>query len=575
MKRLFLILLFIVLVALPCLGAVNVFTTSVDNKKTYKNAYRWTSKPKDLLLDWAQEVEDRTDGTTGNQSIFFSPTDTVPTATKGRMYYNLTGNQLRFYNGSSWVILGTSSSGDSLDTAYNNGVGITVDNGAVTLTAPNANDNVALAIVQSDTTSAKAFTLTNAGSGNTIDIQGSSGNDIDGTGNTWKVTTAGALTCVGVTTTGELLVTTSDVLFDDTYDVAWDTSADMLIFQDNAVLGLGGDHDGAADITITGDGTNVLIEAVSDDWGQVRIGSTNAADWAFYGSTNSNIALFDVSASELLLNGYDIRLSDDDLLTFGDSSSSDSFVMDFDETTDNLVIVATTANDAVQIGDAVTNTDLKMMGTTAGDFVIFDASGNELFFEDCDLKINEGAQIEFSVADDSIDWTIDISTDETLLFLPSETDGTSTFNIGDATNTSDVRIFGETASTVLFDASGDRVIFGTYDIEVEDTANLIIGSDDEFVIDNSTETLRIIPSDTTDDFAFHFGSATNTMDIIAYCSTGGETLTWDAGADSLTVVADLSLFTMTGTTLPFHVNVTGTVSGEAAKLETTVSKHSL
>lgn len=572
MKRILITIFILATLAIsPGYGAL---TNSVDVDAGQITSYWWTGEPlMDTAWLWSKEVEDILEGGTAIGSLFFDPTDTAPDTDEGMLYYNDTANNFVFYNGSSWVTVGTSSGGDSLDTAYNNGNGITVDGTAVTLTVGASDDNSALAIVHGETTNDNdAFTITNSADASTavsIQIDGTAGYDIQGTSDTWNVSIAGAATLVGVTTTGELLVTTSDVLFDDTYDVAWDTSADMLIFQDNAVLGLGGDHDGAADITITGDGTNVLIEAVSDNWGQVRVGSTNAIDWAHYGSTNSKIALWDASAAELLLNGYDIRLSDDDLLTFGDSSASDSFVMDFDEVTDNLVIVATTANDAVQVGDGTTNTDFKMMGATGSTYALWDSSADEMFYDLADLKISDQSQIEFVDASDGIDWAIDCVTAETLLIYPTETTDDQSINLGNATNTTDLRIFGATASTVVYDASADRVIFDVYDMEFNDTSNLIIGSDDEFVIDNSSETLRIIPSDTDDDFAMHLGSANNTMDLLIYGKTASELITWDASADSFTVVGDLALFTLTGTTKPFYVNVTGTVAGVAVELKTT------
>ena len=52
------------------------------------------------------------------------------------------------------------------------------------------------------------------------------------------------------------------MLFDDTYDVAWDTDRDMFIFQDNAILGMGGAHDATADVTFKWDTSNLLIESV-------------------------------------------------------------------------------------------------------------------------------------------------------------------------------------------------------------------------------------------------------------------------------------------------------------------------
>ena len=188
LKKIFLIGLLVLMLATTVHSA---FTTSISNRKTYKNAYRWTGKPKDLLLDWAEEVEDRMDGTTGNEFVFFLPT-TAPSATTGNLYFDLSLDALVVRTSSGFETLEAGGDFASLDEAYNGGAAITVDNGAVTLTAPNANDNTAFAIVQADTGTAVGMTLTNAGTGNTIDIQNNqAGTDIEGTDDKWNVATTG------------------------------------------------------------------------------------------------------------------------------------------------------------------------------------------------------------------------------------------------------------------------------------------------------------------------------------------------------------------------------------------------
>lgn len=196
MKKIVVLILLVVLVASPfALAAINDFTTTIDSRYTWKNDYHWTGQPRDGLLRWATEVEDRADGTTGNQSIFFDPTDVAPTTTEGRLYYNDTLDALRLYTPSGWVTLEKGGDYASLDEAYDGGAAISVDDGAVTLTASDAASNVALAIVQSDTGTAKGVTLTNAGTGNTIDIQNAqAGTDIEGTDDTWNVATTGVAT---------------------------------------------------------------------------------------------------------------------------------------------------------------------------------------------------------------------------------------------------------------------------------------------------------------------------------------------------------------------------------------------
>jgi len=495
----------------------------------------------------------------------FTPRTSAPSgsdATEGVVYYNDDTDTLYFTtDGSSWTAI-ASASGNSLDEAYNTGKKIEVDGTSIELEVDdNSTSGPALLIDYDDATNdGDAMQITNAADASTsvsLQIDGTAGYDIQGTSNTWNVSIAGAATFVGVTTSGELLVSASDVLFDDTYDVAWDTSRDTFIFQDNAVLGIGGAHDGAPDVGIKWNETNMLIEAATDNTGAIYLGSTNSMDFRIYASTNTSYATWDASAAEVIFDAYDLRMNDDDMIIFGDGAT-DSFTVDFDETTDNLILVATTANDAVQIGDGTTATDFKLMSTAADTsaFTWFDASGdtnNGQFKFGAD---DHGQDVIFygATASQQVNW--DQSADT--WYFGADAEGVDVYLYGDTT-----------VNYALWDESDDRLEMVAADIMLDDNSDFIIGSDSEWNIDNASEVLRVIPSDADDDFAIHLGSAANTTDLLVYGKTASELITWDASADSLTVVGDLSLFTMTGTTLPFHVNVTGTVAGEAAKLETT------
>ena len=566
-KKILLFLLAFTLL-LASLGAINTFTRSIDNRKTYKNSYNWTGRPKDLLLDWAQEVEDRLDGSTANQSFLFSEETSDPTATEGRLYYNTTSNILKLHTGSSFVNVSTGA-GNSLDSAYDAGIAITVDAGAVALTGTDAANNTVFQIVQSDTGTALGLDLNNAGSGNSIDIQGSSGNDIQGTDDTWKVTTAGAFTTVGIANTGAMSTTADFTITGTSKNIKFDVSRNQLSFADDAVLGMGGADNAAGDVTFAWNGTNLLVESAAEDTGEIEIGATNAIDLVLHANTAASEVAFNASTATAEFNGYNLQMQDGDFLMFGDD---DDWTID-SSTAKRLDIVPVTTDESssIHIGASTAGGDLKMWGATASTFALWDASADELVVDLADLKISQGSQIEFiDVTDSLTDWTIDLSADETLLFLPSETDDTSKFNIGDATNTADVRIFGATASTVVFDASGDEVIFNAYDISLQDGDFLKFGDGDDFTIDSSTtKELDFAPAAASDDYIVNFGVDQSGVDIKAFGATASELLHWDASADSLTVVGDLSLFTMTGTTLPFHVNATGTVTGVAINFETT------
>ena len=160
----------------------------------------------------------------GNQSA--NLTYTLPTAYPVISGYVLTSTDAGVM---SWSAVGATTVTD-LDTAYNGGAGVTVDAGAVTLTATNAANNTVFTLVQSDTATAKGMTITNAGTGNSIDIQGlAAGKDIEGTDDTWNVTGAGLATLTGVATS-TLTTTGTTTLGNGTSTVAvnsssWDISS--------------------------------------------------------------------------------------------------------------------------------------------------------------------------------------------------------------------------------------------------------------------------------------------------------------------------------------------------------------
>ena len=553
MKRLLLILILLTLVAQPCLAAINVFTRSVDTKKTYKNAYRWTGKTKDWLLDWAQEVEDRLDGTTLNQSFSFSPTDTVPDACEGRVYYDDTSNMLTVYNGSAWITLGTSASGDSLDTAYNNGAGITVDGDALTLTTADTKNNVCLAIVHEEATNDNdALTIvcnTADYTGDGISIDGVAGST-DIRGDSWNVSQAGLITCVGITTSGEIQTgTTTDVLFNAAKDVSWDATSYMLLFEDDAILGIGGSHDGAADMTFAGDGTDVYVEVASEDGADLVFGATNAFDILIHNDAADSLITFDQSAELLALNGWDLRIMDDDDIVFGDDVSDDSFTIGFDESSDNLIIHATHAHDKVQIGDGSTDTDFKLMTNTGTVYALWDASGEELIFDYADLKINDQSQIEFADSGDAVDWAIDCATGETLLFTPTEDTDDQTINFGNATYTSDFRLFGASASTIVFDASADEMLTTDYHIRMGDDDLIRFGADGDFSITCSGATQLDVNSLLTDETAvIDIGASASGIDVNWFEGQAGDFVLFDASRGDV-LFDDVNLVMMDDTRL--------------------------
>ena len=529
MKKLIIMLLVLMFTA----TAFGAFTRSLDNSKTYRNSYRWTGRSKDFILDWAQEVEDRLTGDTAVEFLSYSPTDTEPGTTAGMFYYDLSENKPKYYNGGSWVAIESGSVGNSLDGAYDVGRSINVDAGTVTMTGTDAADNVVLTLIQSDTGTTKGVVITNAGTGNTIDIQGqASSNDIEGTDDSWGISSIGTFTGVIGTWTGDQTWTGSAA------NVIFDATDDELLIEDDAVLSFGD----VADVTVTWNATNLLIEAATDNTGQIQLGATNSMDLKILGSTNTDIALFDASAGALLLDSYPIALGDGDAILFGDTLGTGDFSIV--DTSDKWVfdtVVAGTGE--VEFGNDADDMPMKWYTDTTGDWVYF--NDDEVEFEDCVLVMMDATQLQFG---DSADFIMH-ATNTAMTLGTLTTDETSAWNFGADQAGADIKLFGATTAEYwLFDASADSIlpVLGNYLYTATDAEA------DQFKVDatGATSDAVAINFETTDgkillnaDGATGGDIELNSVDDIILTSTGKVTIT---NTEAVTISGALTVAGATG-----------------------------
>ncbi len=501
MKKL-IILMFLACV-IPCFGA---FTTSIGNRKTYKNAYRWTGKPKDLLLDWAEEVEDALDGTTGINFLLLIPTTEPGTPEPGQLYFDLAANTLKVRNSSAFVALATAS-GNSLDQSYDAGVAITVDNGAVALTATNAANNVALAIVQADTAGAVAQTIVSAGTGALLSFDSNgTGVDILGSDSSWNISKVGLATLGG-----GLTISTADVLFDATAagkDVNWDDSEETMGFLDNAVLGFGNTA-ASPDVEIAWNASNLIVNSKTEDTGEIQIGPTNAIDLALYGNTNTKIALFNANTATLEFNDYDLQMQDTDEIAFGDGD--DWTVASPSAKKVKWTPATGDGSDSFDIGADTAGGDFKLFGAdTSGSFALWDSSNDALWLDKADIAFSETDGLLFGDTLGTGDWRVD-STSAVLTFAQVVEDtGTVTWGADGAGV--DITWFGEGASAFLkWDGTGaDQLILTG--IDSSGTLFAITGVDTT----GDTDTVSIAHSGAGAGIDFALGSTDSVaIDILA------------------------------------------------------------
>lgn len=194
--------------------------------------------------------------------IRFETPDLTPVTTSGeRVLYVDSSNNLKYDNGSSVVTI-AAATGAGLPTFE------TLFAGDATFTIT---PDTTFTIAGNRATATDVVTITNiaGGSGSCLQITNSgSGNDIDGTSNTWGVTSAGVLSCAGLTLTGANTITTSSG------DITW-------TLEDNDATALAIGASGATSMMtfVTTNGAEAVVfgNALTVTDGVTTLGSTSNA----------------------------------------------------------------------------------------------------------------------------------------------------------------------------------------------------------------------------------------------------------------------------------------------------------
>ncbi len=228
----------------------------------------------------------------------------------------------------------------------------------------------------------------------------------------------------------------------------------------------------------TGTGVSINSQAngtdiAGDNWsvdqaGKLTILEVDATgDFLFQGTTYD--VAFDASREAMVWE-------DEAILGFGAASHDDApdITYSFDATGSDLNI---TFDDLeIAYGSDGAGGDVFWYTETASNWLKMSEANDQLEFELIDLHLSSDSQIEFEGDNAAVDWAIDNDTDEVLLFTPTETSDDQSINFGNATNTTDFRLFGQNASTVVFNASDDEVVFTGYDINLTDTDEIRFGT---------------------------------------------------------------------------------------------------
>lgn len=347
-----------------------------------------------------------------------------------------------------------------------------------------------------------------------------------------------------------------------------DDSASRLDFVDTAMRF----SDGTDIITFGPMASNVFpIESNTADGHAIHVGATNNIDVKIHGATATNYVLFncDDSALDVDLDGFDIIFRDatssvtigpcasnvlpfnggaaNDTVSFGSTTKLDvlfegnAYDMRWDNSrnhllfndaailafggaasstadytlatagsTNPLILVAGTANDAFQVGNGTTGTDFKWLCSGDTDaYVIFDASHDT----------NKGL-VSIGVDDHGVDLTLfgatageAVAWDQSLDAL-THVDGTATFSWTMEGNA--LQLTGDTDGRVFIMGSGDEM-------DVKWAAG-----------DANTNTFVLFDaSDDTGVGLVEFGQDDYGVDVKFYGATAGEMVHWDQDVDAL------------------------------------------
>lgn len=555
MKRILLIILLISL-------SVGIASAALTYDELYYMrhlSYTLTgSSTTDPLYLFMNESIGYLEGSSGFTSVKLTPTDTAPTAAEGVIYASDADNGLKYYTGTAWVDIDVSGA-SSLATAYVAGQKISIT--AANTFEVECNDDIASAgpvmLIDNneDTDNITAFQITDAGAGVCIDIDGTTGDDIQGTADSWAVDYAGYGTFVG------LLVGAEDLELESGAEIQNVVDTEIKFIEDN----------GSADEDIIFDfGTNVITLKSGTGVDEIAMGAVDDL-------TGVGTIVFDDAASTITLTSTGAT---DLTISQATADQDASLILQSSGTgTDALSLISSVADISLSSADNITRTaannitdtttdggyTLAVGGSTNGDYTATVADNfstvvvGSLTLQNTeaasDITINsvlgsiyieaeeDAANAILITADGDTASTIkihnDTGTDDASIYLASDVGG---ITLNAAAGSIDIEAVGADAGDLLLSA-GDVMTFTSVDTKIFDGATaetwIIEGAADAHeatvVFTNPTaDVTYTVPVMAADTVSFMLSTLeTNAPDIANSVTGGTSTLIFEgSGVDA-------------------------------------------
>jgi hypothetical protein len=250
-----------------------------------------------------------------------------------------------------------------------------------------------------------------------------------------------------------------------TRDLVWDQSENTLRAADNAVIGWGSGAGTTPDISVTWNGTNLVVSQLTADSAVLWGASGAGINHTFYGDTAGRDLSWDQSNDQLLF-------ADNAKLAIGSGAGAAGDIT-FAWNGTKMLVAQLTANSAIDWGVDGAGIDMVLYGDTAGVNATWDQSADSLLFTD-NGKLVLGTGSDLTAYHDGTNTLINSVTGNLVIDNQAAT-GATLLDLGTDTSATKVAIRNNTGTEIVT-VRGDSVSILTGLRNIGTTTTAITGA---------------------------------------------------------------------------------------------------